>query len=80
MSSVNSGMPRPESVRRSQRPIICPLVAFGDLTRSEGRLLVPQSTTVNAHLLLLVALQLRPLQDLSLSDGYACAELPYPLV
>ena len=60
--SVNISIPRPERFSRHQRgtPRICPLLAFGELTRSEGRLLVSTSTALNAHLLLFVGLSLQP--------------------
>ncbi|KAK9807916.1 hypothetical protein WJX73_001801 [Symbiochloris irregularis] len=53
LGSVNTSLTFPPQSRDGRQE--CPLVAFEELTRSEGRLMVRSCTAVNAHMLALVA-------------------------
>ena len=66
-SSVNNSLTAPEPPRRGGSLHLCPLVAFEEVTRSEGRLVVRQCSAVSAHPLPLVAAQTTP-QRLPLAD------------
>ena len=50
---MNSSLSFPPQSRDGRQE--CPLVAFEEMTRSEGRLIVRSCTAVNAHILALVA-------------------------